>query len=387
MADPHSHSTDRPPHPLAGWDVIEQAGELARLGEEFALATVVWRQGPSSGQQGARAIVTADGRALRLDRRRVRRADRASARRSGRSVERRAALLLLGTPEQFGGAVPDGMIVIPIACQSEGALEVYVEPVGPDPHLVIVGRSPMAHTLGDLARALGWRAELVDVADFSAAERRRRERRRRRHPGPRRRGRGPAGGVGLPGLRRAGRVTQARPRRVLGYLADRGVPQHLLDRVHAPVGLDLGHTSHREIAVAILAELVRERAAGDLAPATDPVACLLASRWLPRRCRRRDDRARPGLRDDRAGGPVEPPGRARRHHVLLLLRRLPGRVRGRPGVVPLIRQPGRLGHPGGLMLIKSDFEVAQSARQGVGASSTTSRRSRPACPAPSSPTR
>ena len=40
---------------------MEQAAELARRGEPFALATVVWRQGPSSSQQGSRAIITADG--------------------------------------------------------------------------------------------------------------------------------------------------------------------------------------------------------------------------------------------------------------------------------------------------------------------------------------
>jgi xanthine dehydrogenase accessory factor len=51
---------------------------------------------------------------------------------------------------------------------------------------------------------------------------------------------------------------------VLGYLADRGVPQDQLDRVHVPAGLDLGRTTHREIAVAILAELVRLRAAGQV---------------------------------------------------------------------------------------------------------------------------
>jgi len=33
-----------------------------------------------------------------------------------------------------------------------------------------------------------------------------------------------------------------------------------------PVGLDLGHTSHREIAVAVLAELVQLRVAGAFAP-------------------------------------------------------------------------------------------------------------------------
>ena len=52
---------------------------------------------------------------------------------------------------------------------------------------------------------------------------------------------------------------------VLGYLKDRGVPQDRLDRVKVPVGLNLGRTSHREIAVAILAELVQLRAAGEIA--------------------------------------------------------------------------------------------------------------------------
>jgi xanthine dehydrogenase accessory factor len=69
---------------------------------------------------------------------------------------------------------------------------------------------------------------------------------------------------------------------VLGYLADRGIPQELLERVRVPAGLDLGHTSHREIAVAVLAELVQLRAAGALqaegatvgAQAAEPVTAI-----------------------------------------------------------------------------------------------------------------
>ena len=59
------------------------------------------------------------------------------------------------------------MRVIPISCQSEGALEVYIEPVVPAPHLVVVGRSPMAHTLVDLATVLDWRADLVEIAELT----------------------------------------------------------------------------------------------------------------------------------------------------------------------------------------------------------------------------
>jgi xanthine dehydrogenase accessory factor len=62
-------------------------------------------------------------------------------------------------------------------------------------------------------------------------------------------------------------ASRTRADAVLGYLRDRGVPDGALARVHAPAGLDLGRVAHEEIAVAILAELVRERAAGNLAAA------------------------------------------------------------------------------------------------------------------------
>jgi hypothetical protein len=55
---------------------------------------------------------------------------------------RPATAAVAGQPDQLGAAVPDGITVVPISRQSEGALEVHIEPVMPAPHLVIVGRSP-----------------------------------------------------------------------------------------------------------------------------------------------------------------------------------------------------------------------------------------------------
>jgi len=249
---------------LDGWDVVERAGELARRGEEFALATVVWRQGPSSGQQGSRAIVTASGQlhgwigGACAEPVVIREAQRVI--RSGK-----AQLLLLGSPEQFGAAIPPGITVIPISCQSEGALEVYVEPVLPTPRLVIVGRSPMAQTLRDMAGALGWRTELVDGAEFSAADVDARSIVVVATQGHGDEEAVEAAVAAFPAY--VGLVaSRRRAESVLGYLAERGVAQNLLDRVRAPIGLDLGHTTHREIAVAILAELVQLRASGTLAP-------------------------------------------------------------------------------------------------------------------------
>jgi xanthine dehydrogenase accessory factor len=187
-------------------------------------------------------------------------------------AEGTAKLLLLGTPEQFGAAVPDGMTVVPISCQSEGAIEVYIEPVLPAPHLVIIGDSPMARTLASLAGALGWRTDLTRGPDFTPGTADERsmivvatqghddedvlERAVAARPAY----------LGLVGSRRRGVG-------VLGYLADRGVPKDQLDRVRVPAGLDLGSTTHQEIAVAILAELVQLRASGALAGSrVSPVA-------------------------------------------------------------------------------------------------------------------
>jgi xanthine dehydrogenase accessory factor len=253
-----------------GWGVLEQAGELARRGEAFALATVVWRQGPSSGKEGCRAIITASGE-LRgwiggacAEPTVVREARQALA-------EGTPRLLLLGTPDQFGAAVPDGMTVVPISCQSEGALEVYIEPVEPAPHLVVIGRSPMACTLVELAATLGWRAERLETPELAgvttqsfvvvATQGHNDEESMVRALAAR-----PAY-LGLVASLRRGQA-------VLGYLADRGVPTEDLARVQVPAGLDLGRVSHREIAVAILAELVRARAARETrsAPLVDPPA-------------------------------------------------------------------------------------------------------------------
>lgn len=255
------------PQPADGWRMIEMASDLARQGVEFALATVVWRQAPSSGHQGARAIITAEGQmhgwigGACAEPVVVREAQRAIQDRTPR-------LILLGTPEQFGD-VPDGMMFVQMSCQSEGALQLYIEPVLPSPHLVVVGRSPMAATLVELASGVGWRADLVDVADFKSA-----------HVGSRSvvivatQGHGDEEAVeqavtagpafvGLVASRKRGDA-------VLGYLADRGVSPELLEQVRVPVGIDLGHTSHAEIAVSVLAELVELRAKGALDP--EPVA-------------------------------------------------------------------------------------------------------------------
>ena len=194
--------------------------------------------------------------------------------------------MFLGQPDELPLHQRDGVVSVPIACQSEGALEVFVEPVVPKPELVVIGRSPAVDALVRMGAALGWRATLIDDGGRSED-----------HPGVGRvatsldslqAGPGafvvvatqghydedaleralstPAAYVGLVASRK-------RADAVTGYLKDRGVAEAQVARVHAPAGLDLGSVTNEEIAVAILAELVQLRAsrgAAEQKPAPTP---------------------------------------------------------------------------------------------------------------------
>jgi xanthine dehydrogenase accessory factor len=256
--------------------ILELARELASRGEPFVFATVVWRRSPSSGKEGGTALIQADGR--------IRGwiggacAEPTVVRESLHALtEGTPRLLFLGPPEELEARGRHGVVTVPIACQSEGALEVYVEPVLPQPHLVVVGRSPAVDALAGLAGALGWETVVVDdggsASDHPSADRvvtsldleaagvaessfvvvatqgHYDEEALERAVAT------PAGYVALVASHR-------RAESVLGYLRDRGVPEEALARVHAPAGLDLGAVAHEEIAVAILAEMVQLKSAG-----------------------------------------------------------------------------------------------------------------------------
>ena len=248
-----------------GAAVMARAVELVEAGESFTMATVVWRQAPSSGQHGSRAIVTAQGELFGWIGGAC--AEPILLREARRVLEEgNASLVWLGQPEDLEKMhVPEGVMTIPISCQSDGALQIFIEPVMAAPHVVIVGRSPMALTLLDLVRDLGWRGDLVDVNEFGPA-----------HVSASSaviiatQGHGDEDVLALALETEAaffGLVASAKRGRVVReFLAEHGGDPDKLARVQVPIGIDLGHTGHREIAVSILADLVRRRASGELKP-------------------------------------------------------------------------------------------------------------------------
>ena len=252
-------------------ELLELATELSRRHQPFLVATVVWARGPSSGKRGSTAIIQADGSingwiggacAAPVVARESREA----------MADGKPRLLFLGTEEDIAGIDRPEVITVPISCTSEGALEVFLEPNLPQPHLVVTGNSPAVDTLVSLARTLDWRVDMVDdrlempeVSSSSAIVI------------------ATQGHYDEPAVEAAlstgagyiGLVASAkRAETVLGYLRDRGFGQDQLGRVRAPAGMDLGHIAHKEIGVSIIADLVRRRAAGELSgwpiPAEDP---------------------------------------------------------------------------------------------------------------------
>lgn len=242
--------------------VLAKAAALEDRGEPFALATVVWRRGPSSGQLGSKALVLADGTVQgwlggACAQPAVRREAAAAL------VDGQPRMLLLGLPPEAADVFGDDAVAVAMECGSGGALVVYLEPVVPAPLVVVVGDTPAVELLLELVRDVGWRAASGPSGDLAAQ---------------------PIDGGTAVVIATQGHDDEAaviaaletkagyvglvasskRAGTVLGYLRDRGVPDGSLAQVRAPAGLDLGRTGHREIAVAVLAELVALRSAGEL---------------------------------------------------------------------------------------------------------------------------
>jgi xanthine dehydrogenase accessory factor len=253
-------------------DVLVEAGRLASEGTPFALATVVDVVRPASTRRGDRAIVTADGGLVGWiggacsEPIVVREALRALA-------DGEPRLLRIGPPG-VGTEPSAGVVVAESSCASEGVVEVLVEPQLPSPLLAIVGQGPVARTLGELARTLGWRVvagqpEAADAIVVAAMG----------HGDEDALADALAAGTGYVGLVASSRRASV----VLEELRSRGVAEADLARVRSPAGLDLGPSTQEEIAVAILAELIAWRHTAKPGPhvqsqeVVDPVCGMLVS--------------------------------------------------------------------------------------------------------------
>ena len=260
---------------------------IAERGGRGALATVVRTGGSTPQIAGARLLLSPDGSLLGTV--------------GGGAIEHAVIESLrecvrTGKPELL---VRDLARDLGMCCG--GRMEIFVEPIESAPRLVIVGAGHVGAAVATIAREVGFRVvvvdereELNDEAHVPGCERvllAPRESLTTVAPNEHDHvlitthdhrldeealdayARAPHRYVGLIGSRR-------KVLKILARIEQRG-PLPPLDRVYAPVGLDLGAVTPAEIAVAIVAELVALRhgkPAAHLTRASDPAFLKLIAR-------------------------------------------------------------------------------------------------------------
>ena len=247
---------------------LEKARSLTLKKEPFALALVVNRQLPSSGKPGDKAVIEKDGtvtgwigggctRGIVLK-------EAAAALKDGKPRVVRIS------PEGPGESRP-GVVDYNMTCHSGGMVEVYIEPVLPRPHLLILGKSHVAMALSRLGRAMDYPVSVVargvDQYAFPDAE----QVMDTSIVGPElltpntfivvcTQGENDEDALqqalesGLPYVSFV--ASRAKGNAVFRALRQRGLTFEQLKRVKTPAGLDINAKLPEEVAISILAEVV-----------------------------------------------------------------------------------------------------------------------------------
>ncbi|MCL6634100.1 MAG: XdhC family protein [Alicyclobacillus herbarius] len=252
----------------------ETARDLDERSEPYVMVTVVRRVRPSSATVGDKAIVTADGemkgfvggqctRDLVID----------QAKKCLTSGESKLLLVTSQPPAD----VTEGVTVLPMTCASEGTVELFLEPKNVDPPLVLVGDSPIAHALAELAPRFSLkpcRVSLEELMHTGSAEDPVVKLRNQLHVNTTATAYGVVATMGLYDvdgllavaslpLRYLGLVTS--PKRwttVRAELEEAGASSEFINFVTAPAGFDIGAVGPNEIALSILAQIVERRRRG-----------------------------------------------------------------------------------------------------------------------------
>ncbi len=237
--------------------LAEFSRQLSEAGVPFALATVIYRRAPVSAHLGDKAIVTGEGRIIGW-----------VGGNCAQSAVRREAMAVIATGQprllqltldaaELATGERASVTTVPMTCPSGGEVSIYIEPYVTAPQVVAIGETPVVRALTQLAPILDFDVTVVggtelatldlppmafvvvasagqyDEEALQAALR------------------SPARYVGLVASRR-------RAKSVLDVLASYGVAAEDIARVRTPAGLDIGGVSQEEIALSILAEIVRE---------------------------------------------------------------------------------------------------------------------------------
>jgi xanthine dehydrogenase accessory factor len=279
-------------------DILDLVAQRKSKGEPFALATVVRTLDVTAAKAGAKALIGQDGSISEgwIGGGCARAAVLKAARQAMIDGKPRLVSIQPGDLLAEQGVAPGedrgGIVFANNSCPSQGTMDVFVEPILPRPTLLILGASPIAVALADLASTMGFlvivSAAKDDLGKFADIDRK-------------------IEGFQVPQLdarqayvvvstqgagdRAALRTAAAVEARYVAFvgsrrkaatlrdeLADEGVSRVRLEAIKAPAGLDIGAITTEEIALSIMTEMIAVRRSdrATLVPAQEAAPAQLA---------------------------------------------------------------------------------------------------------------
>jgi xanthine dehydrogenase accessory factor len=254
-------------------EFLKKSSELVSSGGSFAVATVVRAIPPTSGKPGDKAIILPDGKLWGWIGGGC--AQPVVVKEALKALHEGFPRLVRITPS------PDdpeqGIVDYTMNCHSGGAMEIYIEPVLPKPHLLIFGRSPVARTLAQLARTIDYAvtvvapeataegladSQLVESQDYGLQ-------RVKVNPSTlivvSTQGEGDEEGLEQALKTEAAYVafvaSKTKAGKVFEFLKRKGISGEKINQVRSPAGLDIHAQTPQEIAVGILAQIIQVRGA------------------------------------------------------------------------------------------------------------------------------
>ena len=252
-------------------DVYEELVRLRRQGRKCALATIVQAQGSIPSYPAAKMLVREDGSILGTI---GGGCVEAEVRHAAREVLESETPRYLTFKLDMDAAYESGLIC-------GGQLDVYIEPIVPQPRAIIFGAGHIASSLSKIATLAGFATVIVDDRESFAS--------RERFPeafqvyaeayetaieklqvdancylviatrGHRDDMRVLRLALGTPARYIAMIGSQRKVTAIVEQLSQAGVPAGALERLYAPMGLDIGAVTPEEIAVSVVAEMIAVR--------------------------------------------------------------------------------------------------------------------------------
>jgi xanthine dehydrogenase accessory factor len=248
-------------------NIDDQCNDLRAREEPFVLATVVAYKSPQSARPGSKAIIKADGSMIGWIGGGC--VQPIVLREAKQALQTGSPKLLTISPDE-PRADWKGVQSFRMTCEGGGSLEIYLEPFLAKPQLVVIGSSPVAEIVAQLGTLLDFKvvtdSDLINESSYVVVA----------TMG----NRDEEGLLAVIGTRPKylGLVASRKKSEALfEYVRETGASDEDIAVITCPAGIEIGSETLPEIALSVMAEIVRVRRASDEPQpvvenvATDPI--------------------------------------------------------------------------------------------------------------------